>query len=50
MRPDHHWICEFGDAGNVTSCESQFNLDHYKYEDYRGTRFYNQDSVLVMKW
>ena len=38
-----HWLCEFGDAGNDTSCERQFNLDH------RGTRFYNQDSVLVIK-
>ncbi len=37
MRPDHHWLCEFGDAGNGTSCERQFNLDHRKCEDYRGT-------------
>ncbi len=28
MRPGHHWLCEFGDAGNGTSCERQFNLDH----------------------
>ncbi len=49
MRPDHHWLCEFGDAGNGTSCESQFNLDHRKCEDYRGTRFYNKDSALVIK-
>jgi hypothetical protein len=30
----------------------QFNLDHHKWEDYRGTRFYNKDSAesaLVMK-
>jgi hypothetical protein len=40
---------EFGDAGNDTSCEKQFNLDHHKCEDYRGTRFYNQDSALVIK-
>jgi hypothetical protein len=46
MRRDHHWIYEFGDAGNVTSCERQFNLDHRKYEDYRGTRFYDKDSLL----
>ena len=49
MRPGHHWLCEFGDAGNGTSCERQFNLDHRKYEDYRGTRFYNKDSALVIK-
>jgi hypothetical protein len=27
----------------------QFNLDHRKCEDYRGTRFYNKNSGLVMK-
>ena len=48
-RPGHHWICEFGDAGNGTSCERQFNLDHRKCEDYRDTRFYNKDSTLVIK-
>jgi hypothetical protein len=49
MRPGHHWLCEFGDAGNGTSCERQFNLDHRKCEEYRGTRFYSKDSVLVIK-
>ena len=39
----------FGDAGNGTSCEKQFNLDHHKFEDYRSTRFYNKDSALVIK-
>ncbi len=33
MRPDHHWLCEFGDACNDTSCEKQFNLDHCKCQD-----------------
>ena len=49
IRPGHHWLCEFGDAGNGTSCEKQFNLDHRKCEDYRGTHFYNKDSALVIK-
>jgi hypothetical protein len=49
IRPGHHWLCEFGDAGNGTSCEKKFNLDHRKCEDYRGTRFYNKDSDLVIK-
>jgi hypothetical protein len=49
MRPGHHWLCEFGDAGNGTSCERQFNLGHRQCEDYRGTRFYNKDSALVIK-
>ncbi len=25
-RPGHHWLCEFGDTGNDTSCVKQFNL------------------------
>jgi hypothetical protein len=49
MRPDHHWIYEFGDAGNGTSCDRQFNLDRRQCEHYRDTRFYNKDSVLVIK-
>ena len=32
-----------------TSCANQFNLEHRKWEDYRGTRFYNKDSALVIK-
>ncbi len=50
MRPGHHWLCEFGDAGNGTSFERQFNLGHHQCEDYRGTRFYNKDSALVIKF
>jgi hypothetical protein len=49
MRPGHHWLCEFGDAGNGTSCAKQFNLENHKWEDYRGTRFYNKDCALVIK-
>jgi hypothetical protein len=39
MRPGHHWLCAFGDAGNGTSCVKQFNLEHRKWEDYRGAPF-----------
>ena len=49
MRPGHHWLFEFGDAGNGTSCVKQFNLEHRKWEDYRGTRVYNEDCALVIK-
>ena len=49
MRPGHHWLCEFGDAGNGTSCVKQFNLEHRKWEDYRGTHVYNEDCALVIK-
>ena len=48
-RPGHHWLCEFGDAGNGTSCEKEFNLSHRTWEDYRGTRFYKGDCALVIK-
>ena len=48
MRPGHR----FGDAGNDTSCEKQFNLSHHynhTWEDYRDTRFCKQDRTLVIK-
>ncbi len=48
MRPGYHWMCEFGDGGNVTSCVNQFNLEHHKWEDYRGTLFYKKDCALVI--
>ncbi len=53
MRPGHHWLCEFGDAGNGTSCEKEFNLSQRTredYRDYRGTRFYEKYCALVIKW
>ena len=51
MRPGHHWLCEFGDACNGTSCVKQFNLEHHKWEDYHDTRFYNKDCCLVInRW
>ena len=44
-------MCEFGDAGNDTSCEKQFNLSHHTWEDYRGTRFYKGDRALgINRW
>ncbi len=49
MRPGQHWLCEFADVGNDTSCVKQFNLDHRTWEDYRGTCFYNRDCALVIK-
>ena len=48
MRPGHHWLCEFGDDGNDTSCVKQFNLEYQKWEDYLGTHFYNKDCALVI--
>jgi len=37
MRPGHHWLFKFGDAGNGTSCEKTFNLTRLTWEDYKGT-------------
>jgi len=45
----HHCLCEFGDSGNDTSFEKQFNLSHHTLEDYRNTHFYKQDRVIVIK-
>ena len=49
FRPGHHWLCELGDAGDGTSCEKKFELGPRKWEDYKGTRFYNGDQALVIK-
>jgi len=51
MRPGHHWLFKFGDAGDGTSCKKKFNLARHSSEDYRGTRFYNgQQALAVERW
>ena len=51
MRPGHHWLFKFGDAGNGTSCEKKFKLTCRSWEDYEGTRFYNgQQALVVERW
>jgi len=50
MRPGHHWLFKFGDAGDGTSCEKKFNLTRRTWEDYKGTRFYNGQQALVVEW
>ena len=51
MRPGHHWLFKFGDAGDGTSCEKKFNLTCRSVEDYKGTRFYNgQQALVVERW
>ena len=49
LRPGHHWLCEFGDAGDGTSVEKTFTLPRGKFEVYKGVRFYDGDSALVVK-
>jgi len=51
MRPGHHWFFKFGDAGDGTRCEKEFNLTRRTWEDYKGTRFYNgQQGLVVERW
>jgi len=51
MRPGHHWILKFGDAGDGTSCEKKFNLARHTWEEYKGTRLYNgQQALVVEQW
>jgi len=45
MRPGHHWLFKFGDAGNGTSCEKKFNLTRRTWEDNKG----NGQQALVVE-
>ena len=47
LRPGHHWVFEFGDAGDGTSVEKTFNLDARRHEIYKGIRFDDGDEALV---
>jgi len=49
LRPGHHWVCQFGDACDGTSCENEFKLQARKWEDYKGTRFYDVERALLIK-
>ena len=55
LRPGHHWLFEFGDAGDGTCFETlengkkEFTLAPRKWVDHKGTRFYNGDRVMVIK-
>jgi len=50
LRPGHHWLCQFGGACDGTSSEREFKLQPCKWQDYKGTHFYNDDRALVVKW
>ena len=50
MRPGHFWICKFGTVPGSMSCvEQKFELQGRKWEEYRGTRYYDGDSALVVE-
>jgi len=47
LRRGHDWLCQFGNAGNVRSCENEFKLErgkwtHYKTMYYNATMRYNE--------
>ncbi len=49
-RPGHFWICKLGTFPGTMSCvEKKFELDARKWEEYRDTRYYDGDSVLVVE-
>ena len=49
LRPGHHWLFELGDDGNGSCVEKTFALGTRKWVDYKGVRFYNGESALVVK-
>jgi len=49
LHPGHHWLCQFGDAGDGTNCEKDFKLQPCKCQDYKSTRFYDGERALVEK-
>ena len=55
LRPGHHWLFEFGDAGDGTcfatleNGKKEFTLAARKWVDYKGTRFYNGERAVVIK-
>ena len=50
LRPGHHWVFEFGNAGaNKGIFEKKFTLPAKKWEVYKGTRFYDGEAALVIE-
>ena len=50
LRPGHFWICKFGTVPGSMSCvEKKFELQTRKWEEYKGTRYYDGDKALVVE-
>jgi hypothetical protein len=52
MRPGHFWICKFGTVpGSMTCVQRKFELQgsKCKWEEYKGTRYSDGDSALVVE-
>jgi hypothetical protein len=48
-RPGHFWICKLGTVPGSMSCvEKKFELLGRKWEEYKGTRYSDGDSALVV--
>ena len=48
--PGHFWICKFGTvSGSMTCVEKKFELQTRKWEEYKGTRYYDGDKTLVVE-
>lgn len=49
-RPGHHWVFEFGDAGDGSCVEKVFGeLPHRSWTVYKGVRFYSGEKALCVK-
>ena len=50
IRPGHFWICKFGTVPGSMSCvEKKFEIQTRKWEEYKGTRYYDGDRPLVVE-
>ncbi len=50
LRPGHFWICKFVTVPGSMSCvEKKFELQTRKWEEYKGTRYYDVDKALVVE-
>ena len=50
MRPEHFWICKLGTvAGSMSCVEKKFEFQVRKWEEYKGTRYSDGDSALVVE-
>jgi hypothetical protein len=49
LRSGHHWVFQFGDAGDGSCVKKRFELAPRSWTEYEGTRYYNGEAALVIK-
>ena len=50
IRPGHFWISKFGTVpGSMRCVEEKFEIQSRKWEQYKGTRYYDGDRSLVVE-